>query len=206
MTGLDDQLPHFVSTLLSLGALGLLLIALIEKLVPVIPSYVLYVFLGIEVVETTPDLVGAVLATAAGGLLATAIWYALGRALGPRRTRRLVRRWGRYLLIHPELFEHSRRGYRRRPLTISLFGHSVPVVRFFIPIPAGMMAVPLLPFLIGSSVGCLLWNGLLIGLGYAFAEHSRNPLLLGVVAVVLLLAIELGAFALWKRHRRAAAA
>lgn len=195
-------LPDFVATLLALGVLGLVLIALIEKLVPIIPSYVLYVFLGIEVVHDMPDLLSAILATSAGGMLAGLLWYGVGRLLGPRRTQRLVQRHGRYLLIPRDLFARSRRGYRKQPLTISVVGHSVPVVRFFIPLPAGMMAVPLLPFLLGGTLGCLLWNGLLIGIGYAFAEHSAHPVMLGVTAVFVLLALELALFALWRRHRQ----
>ncbi|MCB1561673.1 MAG: DedA family protein [Xanthomonadales bacterium] len=202
MTESALQLPAFVATLLAMGVLGLALIALIEKLVPIIPSYVLYVFLGIEVVHDTPDLFSAIVATTAGGMLAGLLWYGLGRALGPRRTQRLVQRYGRYLLIPQDLFAKSRRGYRKQPLTISVIGHSIPVVRFFIPLPAGMMAVPLLPFLIGGTLGCLLWNSLLIGIGYGFAEHSAHPVMLGVTAVFVLLALEFALFALWRRRQQ----
>ena len=200
------QLPTFVTMLLALGFFGLALIAVIEKLVPIIPSYVLYVFLGIQVVHDTPDLLSAILATSAGGMLAGLLWYGLGRALGPRRTQRLVQRYGRYLLIPQDLFARSRRGYRRQPMAISLIGHSIPVVRFFIPLPAGMMAVPLLPFLLGGTLGCLLWNSLLIGIGYGFAEHSAHPVMLGLAAVLVLLAVELLLFTLWRRRQRVAAA
>ena len=57
MTETTLHLPEFATALLAMGTLGLALVALIEKLVPIIPSYVLYVFLGIEVVHDAPDLV-----------------------------------------------------------------------------------------------------------------------------------------------------
>ena len=113
-----------------------------------------------------------------------------------------MQRYGRYLLIPQDLFAKSRRGYRKQPLTISVIGHSIPVVRFFIPLPAGMMEVPLLPFLIGGTLGCLLWNSLLIGIGYGFAEHSAHPVMLGVTAVFVLLALEFALFALWRRRQQ----
>ena len=200
------HLPEFATALLAMGTLGLALVALIEKLVPIIPSYVLYVFLGIEVVHDAPDLLSAIIATSIGGMLAGLLWYGIGRLMGPRRTQRFVQRYGRYLLIPKDLFARSRRGYRSQPLAISVVGHSIPVVRFFIPLPAGMMAVPLLPFLLGGMLGCLLWNSLLIGIGYAFGEHSTHPLVLGVLAVFVLLALEFALFALWRRRQRRLAA
>ena len=48
----------------------------------------------------------------------------------------------------------------------------VPVVRSLISVPAGAARMPLLPFLLLSAVGTLVWDAVLIALG---ARGSWQP-------------------------------
>ncbi|MEG0367942.1 MAG: DedA family protein, partial [Coprobacillus sp.] len=45
------------------------------------------------------------------------------------------------------------------------------VVRSLVSLPAGMMAMPLLPFCIYTLVGTLLWNTILVSVGVILGEN-----------------------------------
>ncbi|MFQ8842166.1 MAG: DedA family protein [Clostridium fessum] len=54
-----------------------------------------------------------------------------------------------------------------------LFCRFVPIIRSLISIPAGMAKMELLPFLLLTTAGSLIWNTVLIGAG-AVAGHRGN--------------------------------
>ena len=57
------------------------------------------------------------------------------------------------------------------------FGRMVPIVRKFVSVPAGVVKMPFLPFLVYTAGGSLIWNSVLIGLGVAAGDFSSPPLL-----------------------------
>ena len=61
--GMD--LPEPLMALLSQGLLGIMVLAIVEKLIPIIPSYVLYVFLGMVIPGRWLDLGQAIAVSAA---------------------------------------------------------------------------------------------------------------------------------------------
>lgn len=196
------ELPATLSGLLALGLPGILIVATVEKLVPVIPSYVLYVFLGMAFVGHPGELAAVLAVSVAGSLLGGLCWYGVGRAIGEHRIEAAVRRYGRYVLLGPAMFDRLRRAYRRNDVLVTAFGHAIPVVRFYLPIPAGVLALRPFRFLAASAAGCVAWNGLLLGLGFGLAGTGLPPVQVGIAAVIALLAVEFGAAAWIARHRR----
>ncbi|MCH3765184.1 hypothetical protein LZC20_09935, partial [Campylobacter coli] len=76
------EAPATIATLLSFGLVGFGSLALLEKFIPVIPSYVLFMLLGM----TVPDGSGlglAILVTTIGSAAGALGWFALGWLLGP---------------------------------------------------------------------------------------------------------------------------
>ena len=198
------ELPDSLAVLLAYGLPGILLLAIVEKLIPIIPSYVLYVFLGMAVVHDVADLAAVVFVSVVGSLIAGIAWYAVGRGIGEHRIESAVRRYGRYLFFSMPMFDRLRRAYRRNDVLVTAIGHAIPVVRFYLPIPAGVLALKPTRFLAASAVGCLVWNGLLLGLGFALAETGLPTLQVGIAAVLGLLAIEaVAGLVAARRHRPA---
>jgi membrane protein DedA with SNARE-associated domain len=78
-----------------------------------------------------------------------------------------------------------------------LFCRLVPGVRTLISLPAGISAMPLIPFLLYSTIGTTLWvlfltgAGVLLGNNYELVDEYLGP----VSKVVLVLLIV--AFAVW---------
>ncbi|WP_336389845.1 DedA family protein [Scytonema hofmannii] len=82
------------------------------------------------------------------------------------------------------------------------FGRLIPAIRTLISVPAGFEEMPFLLFLAYSTVGTLLWVGLLSYAGFALGQNYQlvkkylSPI---SIIVVVLLVLGLG---IWFIHRR----
>lgn len=203
---LPMDIPGPIAALLAWGLPGIALIALAEKLIPAVPSYVLYVFLGMTTVAGGGALVAAIVATALGSSCGALAWYGLGRALGERRTEAAVERWGRWVFLPPQRYRHLAGLYRRNHFIATLLGQITPVVRVYLPLPAGVLGLALPPFALAILLGNLVWNGVLLGIGYAVRGQGGDPLEVGLAVVAgFVLAETLAVLALRRRARNRSA-
>jgi membrane protein DedA with SNARE-associated domain len=162
-----------LSLIESLGEIGVGLAVLIETFVPPIPSEAILPVAGFLAYDGRMSAWGAWAAATLGGLVGALIWYAIGAAVGRVRTRRLV---GRIPLLDHDDFDKAEAFFARWGGGAVLFGRCVPLVRSFISIPAGIERMGLWRFVIYTTVGSAAWNGIWIGLGYAFGPAIRPVL------------------------------
>ncbi len=179
-----------VDVLLESGLVGVVALAFVEKLVPAVPSYALYVFIGMTFAATRDELVGIAFASALGSTLGAACWYLLGRTLGRQRAEIAVVRFGRCLWVDPARYRRIASACCRRPFAVCLFGQVVPVVRLCVPLPAGVFALPPPTFAFATLLGSLAWNGPLIGAGHLLRGSGRDPATVGFALVAALLAAQ----------------
>lgn len=198
------DIPGPIAALLACGLPGIAGIALGEKLIPVVPSYVLYVFLGMSAVPSGGDLAATILAATLGSSLGALAWYGLGRALGERRTEAAVERWGRWVFLPLQRYRHLAGLYRRNHFIATLLGQVTPVVRIYMPIPAGVLGLALAPFTLAIVLGNLAWDAALLSIGYALRGSGGDPLKAGLAVVAgLLLTETLAVLALrWRARKR----
>ncbi|MFB9567628.1 DedA family protein [Saccharopolyspora hordei] len=83
----------------------------------------------------------------------------------------------------------------------------VPVFRSFVSLPAGVERMPLLPFLVLTALGSLVWNSALVLAGYSLGQNWwRVEAYVGsfqqVVVVVVLAAVAWFVTARVRRNRR----
>jgi alkaline phosphatase len=194
-----DEIPF--GFLIGHGLAGIAALALLERFLPVLPSYVLFVVIGFVAVEDLGELPAVALAASAGSLAGALGWYAIGRLFGPARCERAVARWGRYVFLPMALYRRLADSYLRRQFWVTLIGQTVPTVRIYLPLPAGVIGLPAAPFLAASALGVLAWNTPLIALGFALRDSGVAPLTIGIAFALALLVVEGGALvALWRRR------
>jgi alkaline phosphatase len=181
---------HF-ATLLSLGAFGAGCLAMGEKLIPIVPSYALLVFIGMTIVPDPDTLILTIMATAGGSTAGSLCWYGVGRAIGPNRITRVVGRCGRYVFLSPALYRRMSDAYRRNDLCVTALGQVIPTVRIFMPLAAGALGLERWNFLLAIALGSLAWNTPLLTLGYLLRNTGRDPLYVGLLALCGLLVTEL---------------
>jgi alkaline phosphatase len=187
------------------GLIGAALLALLERLVPVVPSYGLFIFLGSSMVQSPIDLLVLIVVTTLASTLGGVCWYGIGFALGEERTHNLVRRFGRYVWLREAVYLSLARRYSRNAFVATFVGQTIPVVRVYLSLPAGILVLPLATFTLAVLVGSSLWVGGFILLGYGLHVLGWNPLVTTIGAVGVLLIVEGGILWLVRRRQRASA-
>lgn len=187
---------------LSVGALGAA--AALEYIVPPVPGDAISLAGGVLVAQGVLSLPAALVATTLGSIVGSVAMYALGLAAGRHpRLRRLLARF-----FTEERVDAVALAYRRYGRLIIVANRFLPGIRTTFILGAGLFRVPLRDVVVFGGISALLWNSLLIGVGWLLGanldrlqEWLTDYTLVGwiVVAVVLL---ALAARALLKRRRR----
>lgn len=155
----------------SLGAVGVALLVALESIIPPIPSEIVLAMAGYLAAEGRFNVALIVLAATAGSLLGALVLYWLGAALGEER----LKRWLDHIpLVDREDLEKADRWFERHGRWAVLIGRVVPVVRSLVSVPAGANRMPLGEFVLLTTIGSGVWNGLLVGLGFALGSRWQE--------------------------------
>jgi len=188
--------------LLAFGLGGVSILSCLEKLLPVLPSYILFVFIGFATVDDVHSIAPVVLAATAGSVAGAIIWYGIGRMCGEARSARLVDRWGRFIFLSPALYDRLTGAYVRRHFLVTLIAQIVPMARIYLALPAGVIRLSFLPFVAATWLGTLVWNAPLIILGYLIGRADHFTVTPGIAFFVALILIETAAFFVLRKWRR----
>ncbi|GAA3935491.1 hypothetical protein GCM10023085_16100 [Actinomadura viridis] len=123
--------------------------------------------------------------------------YEIGRRFGPALlTTRPLRR-------HRARVESARAFYRRKGAVAVFFSRFIAFLRAVIPPTAGMSRMPYPTFLAFNALGGLVWGVGSTLLGYfAGTAYSRIEHLAGEVGALLVAAVVIAAFVVWRVRRR----
>ncbi|WP_164867772.1 DedA family protein [Rhodovarius crocodyli] len=177
------------------------LAALIEKFIPILPSYLLYPMIGIGAEDGWALAMRCLVATA-GSMGGAVAWYWLGAWVGERRTQALVERHGRWLLLSPALYGRLMADYRRKPAGLTFIGQLIPTVRIFQALPAGVLRLPQMPFLMATALGSLCWIALLAGSGHFLHRLGWEAGEAGLTVLGTMVVLEVGAALVTRAVRR----
>lgn len=173
------------------GYLAIVLLMFLENIFPPIPSELIMPFAGYAVAKGDINPIGAVVAGSAGSLLGALAWYGIGYGLGAERLGRVAGRYGRWLTISESDVDRAQRWFDRYGGAAVCIGRLIPAVRSVISAPAGIAHMGLLRFLLWSTIGTIVWTGVLTGLGYMlgtrFSEVDKwvQPVSLAIVAFAI---------------------
>jgi len=159
-----------ISTISSGGYLGIVGLMALESANIPLPSEVIMPFAGylVSLGEMNIWLAGL-----AGGIGCT-IGSAFSWWLGYKGGRKLVRAYGRYILLSPRDVEAGEKWFRRYGYSIAFFSRLLPVVRTFISFPAGIAGVPLSIFLVYTFVGSVIWSTGLAWVGKILGDNWES--------------------------------
>ncbi len=191
-----------VNTMDSLGYWGIGLLMFLENLFPPIPSELIMPLAGFTIsqgkLEFAPVLLAGVFGTVVGALP----WYYAGKILGEQRLKNLADRYGRWLNISSKDITKSTRWFDKHGGKAVFFGRLVPGIRTLISLPAGISNMPILPFLVYSTIGTTLWVGLLTYAGYILGDNYGVVEKYIAPVSKIVLAILVTAFIIWLVKKR----
>lgn len=187
-----DWITNIIS---SLGYVGIALLMFLENLFPPIPSELIMPLAGFTVTQSKLDLQIVILAGTLGSVLGALPWYYVGKVVSEARLRNWINKHGKWLTLSTSDIDKSKRWMRKYGKAVIFFGRLVPGIRTFISVPAGLDQMPLIPFVLYSFAGSLLWTailayaGFVLGQNFQLVEKYVGPLSGIIIAAIIIFLI-----------------
>ena len=154
------------------GYLGVFFLILIENVFPPIPSEVILLFSGFFSTYTNLSVFYMILASTFGSLLGAIILYYIGKIFNKERLKKIVKgKLGKILFLKEKDIDKADEWFDNKGNKSVFFCRFVPIVRSLISVPAGMSEMPMVKFIIYTVCGSMIWNTVLICLGYKLGDN-----------------------------------
>ncbi len=190
-----------IKTISGLGYRGIFVLMFLESISLPIPSEVILPFSGYLVSEEILDFWVILTLTTLAGIGGAIVDYLIGYYL----TKKESLTFRSYTLITRNQFRMAHEWFERYGSITVFFGRLIPGFRTLISFPAGMARMNVAKFTLYTTMGCLIWNGLLIYAGVYLACNWHHIVVstkyLTIIAIVLLILL-VAVFTL-KRNKRA---
>lgn len=183
---MTDIIPELIK---GWGYLGIAILMFIENVFPPIPSEVIMTVAGAEVANGHFDYWTLVAVAVLGTTLGNWVWYWIGRWFGYERLKPFVDRFGRWLTLDWDEVETMHDWFVRYGSGIVFFCRFLPIARTMISLPAGMVGMGQIKFLIWTAAGSTIWIAALAGAGWFAGQFAAVEQIIGLVALVAIGAI-----------------
>jgi len=156
------------------GYLAVFALMALENIFPPIPSELIMPFAGFVAARGDLNVVGVLIAGTAGSVAGALPWYYAGKVYGKERLEAFADKHARWLTVTHGDIEHAMESFEKHGRKIVLFGRLIPAIRTLISVPAGLACMPMGQFLLYSTVGSLVWTGILTGAGYMLESQYER--------------------------------
>ncbi|MEG4394522.1 DedA family protein [Microcoleus sp. BROC3] len=181
------------NTMQSMGYFGIGLLMFLENLFPPLPSELIMPLAGFTASKGNDmQLAPAIAAGVIGTVLGALPWYYGGKLLSEERLRNLADKYGKWIAVSGADIDKANRWFNRHGNKAVFLCRLVPGVRTLISLPAGINNMPLIPFLLYSTGGTLLWVSFLtlagykLGENYTLVEEYLGPVSKIVVVIIVI--------------------
>lgn len=176
------------------GYFGVFFLILIENVFPPIPSEVILLISGFFSSYTSLSVFYMILASTLGSFLGAIILYYIGKIFNKERLKKIVNgRLGKILFLKENDIDKADEWFDNKGNKSVFFCRFVPIVRSLISIPAGMSEMPMGKFIIYTICGSMIWNTVLICLGFRLGSNWEYVLTIldkyQIIVIVILVII-----------------
>ena len=148
---------------------GIFLAALLETVVPPIPTLAVFPTAGFLASQQQIPLIGVIpmiFLGATGATIGTSALYLIALKLG----RVVLLRYLHYVKVSEKKLERVEIWFEKYGDKAVFLGRMVPVMREMISIPAGLLKMKVIKFVMYTFAGSLIWSAGTILAGYYFGE------------------------------------
>ena len=174
ISSLPDVIGSAVEANQWIGYMTILIAMFLENLFPPIPSELIMPLGGFYVNQGQLQFFPVVLAGLLGTVLGAFPWYGLGRLINEEKLENWLKKYGKWIGIGVNDLFRSRTWFNKYGTALVFWGRLVPGIRTLISVPAGIELMPLIPFIIWTTAGSLIWTILLTIAGYFLGESYNN--------------------------------
>ncbi len=154
-----------------LGYPGIFLLMTFESALIPIPSEVIMPFSGFLVSQGRFSLWAIALVGASGNLTGSLIAYYLGYFGQKTLVRKLVVKYGKFILLTEEEFDNALNLFAKYGQWVAAVSRVLPALRTVISLPAGIARLSLLKFSLLTFFGSLIWSLFLGYIGVLLGEN-----------------------------------
>lgn len=155
------------------GAVAIFVIVLLEYLnLPGFPAGIIMPLAGVMASKGNINFFWVMVITVAAGLLGSILLYALGRKGGQFFLNAYIKRFPK----QKETLEKNIEWIRSKGYMGVFLAKLIPMIRTIVSIPAGVLRMKLIPYIISSTLGIILWNLVFVGAGYLLGDSVFNLL------------------------------
>jgi membrane protein DedA with SNARE-associated domain len=201
---LPDLIQWATDVAYSFGYVGIAVLVALGNLHLPIPTELTLPLAGFLVAQGRFSFTLALIWTTAAAVSTSLLLYVPGRLLSEERLRRLVRRFGRFVLVYESDLDRASELFKQQGWKAILLGRLIPGVGTLISIPAGLYRMPILGwFMFFTFLDSVLWNAMLIGLGWWLgSQWMLVERYARIVEYPVLAAIVVGVFwFVWRRWK-----
>lgn len=168
---MSDWIIDFIETS---GYIGVFVLMVLENVFPPIPSEVVLPMAGYLSSQGAMHPVPLTILATLGTTVGNYILYFLALKLGHERLKRFVESHGRWVAVSSEEVDKSSRWFKKHGKTSVFFARFVPGLRSLISLPAGLTHMPLVSFLVLTTVASAIWTVVLLSLGYVLGAQFES--------------------------------
>ena len=148
---------------------GIFLAALIETIIPPIPTLAIFPTAGFLASQQEISLFGVIpmiILGATGATIGTSVIYLIALKLG----RTVLLKYLKNFRISEKKLERVEIWFEKYGDKAVLIGRMVPVMREMISVPAGLLKMKIPKFILFTFIGSCIWSSITILAGYYFGE------------------------------------
>lgn len=168
-------ITHIIISIISTtGYWGIFILMGAESALIPIPSEVTMPFAGYLVTTGRFNLYWVIFIGAFANLAGSILAYWLGHWGEDLFVRKLIHKYGKYVLITEHEYARSEAWFRKYGEKIVFFSRVLPIVRTFISLPAGVAKMNFWKFSYLTFLGSLIWSTILTYIGYALGKNWHS--------------------------------
>ena len=200
-----EWLKNFIETY---EYIAIFFLMLIENIFPPIPSEVILPLSGAISYQKELNPLLALLSATIGSVAGVVFWYYVGLFLRRYKIEKFFKKYGIWISITYEEYIKSMNFFHRHSGKAVFLARMTPTFRTLISVPAGMVEMPFIKFLVWTSLGTAIWSAILFYLGYAFgSEYEQHMGVINIIGnasialIVALYVIKVIKYQFFDKHR-----
>lgn len=189
----------------SYGYIGVLVLIFLENIFPPIPSELILLASGFLITKTNLNIFIMIIFATLGSLLGGILLYYLASLLNKNTLIKLINSKAlRFLNLKEKDIDLSFNWFNKKGNISVLICRCIPILRSLISLPAGIFKMSILKFLLYTTIGSLVWNSVIIVIGYVVGDNFLviNEVLKKYSYLFVALIIIIGVIVIFRKRRK----